>query len=303
MNKIRTTEPRVIWNIKCKLGEGTLWVKEHNSIYFVDIKKKKICILNIKNNKKKQIKVNKEVGFLAHVKKNIFILGLQGEIRIQNLKSKKIIKSIFTEPNIKLNRTNDGKTDPAGNLWFGTMDNLERKIEKGSLYKLDKNLILTKVDKNYRITNGPAFLDQYNFYHTDSSKRKIYKIKINKHNQIIDKKIFKTFSDKEGVPDGMTLDKNKNLWVAHYHGACISVFNNKAKLIHRIQFPAKNITNCTFGGKNNNELFVTSATKGMNSAELRKYRYSGSLFSVKTNSKGILQKKFVLSDEKKRSLL
>ncbi len=303
MNKIRTTEPRVIWNIKCKLGEGTLWVKEHNSIYFVDIKKKKICILNIKNNKKKQIKVNKEVGFLAHVKKNIFILGLQGEIRIQNLKSKKILKSIFTEPNIKLNRTNDGKTDSAGNLWFGTMDNLERKIEKGSLYKLDKNLKLTKVDKNYRITNGPAFLDQYNFYHTDSSKKKIYKIKINKNNKIVSKKIFKTFSDKEGVPDGMTLDKNKNLWVAHYHGACISVFNNKAKLIHRIQFPAKNITNCTFGGKNNNELFVTSATKGMNSAELRKYRYSGSLFSVKTNSKGILQKKFVLSDEKKRSLL
>ena len=303
MNKIRTTEPRVIWNIKCKLGEGTLWVKEHNSIYFVDIKKKKICILNIKNNKKKQIKVNKEVGFLAHVKKNIFILGLQGEIRIQNLKSKKILKSIFTEPNIKLNRTNDGKTDSAGNLWFGTMDNLERKIEKGSLYKLDKNLILTKVDKNYRITNGPAFLDQYNFYHTDSSKKKIYKIKINKNNKIVNKKIFKSFSDKEGVPDGMTLDKNKNLWVAHYHGACISVFNNKAKLIHRIQFPAKNITNCTFGGKNNNELFVTSATKGMNSAELRKYRYSGSLFSVKTNSKGILQKKFVLSDEKKRSLL
>jgi sugar lactone lactonase YvrE len=243
------------------------------------------------------------VGFLAHVKKNIFILGLQGEIRIQNLKSKKILKSIFTEPNIKLNRTNDGKTDSAGNLWFGTMDNLERKIEKGSLYKLDKNLILTKVDKNYRITNGPAFLDQYNFYHTDSSKKKIYKIKINKNNKIVSKKIFKTFSDKEGVPDGMTLDKNKNLWVAHYHGACISVFNNKAKLIHRIQFPAKNITNCTFGGKNNNELFVTSATKGMNSAELRKYRYSGSLFSVKTNSKGILQKKFVLSDEKKRSLL
>ena len=49
------------------------------------------------------------------------------------------------------------KQTPAGNLWFGTMDNLERKIEKGSLYKLDKNLLLTKVDKNYRITNGPAF--------------------------------------------------------------------------------------------------------------------------------------------------
>ena len=303
MNKIKTSEPSVIWNSKCKLGEGTLWVKEHNSIYFVDIKKKKICILNIKSNKKKQIKVNKEIGFLAHVKKNIFILGLQGEIRIQNLKSKKIIKSILIEPKIKLNRINDGKTDPAGNLWFGTMDNLERKIEKGSLYKLDKNLSLTKIDKNYRITNGPAFIDKLNFYHTDSSKRKIYKIKINKNNKILDKKIFKKFSNKVGVPDGMTLDNNKNLWVAHYHGACISVFNNKGKLIHKIQFQAKNITNCTFGGTNNSELFVTSATKGMNSADLQKFRYSGSLFSVKTNCKGFLQKKFILADEKKGSLL
>ncbi len=90
MNKIQTSEPKILWKLKCKLGEGTLWVKEHNSIYFVDIKKKQICILNTNNNKKKIFKVNKEIGFLAHVRDNIFILGLQGELRIQNLKSKKI---------------------------------------------------------------------------------------------------------------------------------------------------------------------------------------------------------------------
>ncbi len=73
-------------------------------------------------------------------------------MRIQNIKTKKIIKSIYIEKNLRLNRINDGKTDPAGNLWFGTMDNLERKIEKGSLYKLDKKLMMTKVDSNYRIT-------------------------------------------------------------------------------------------------------------------------------------------------------
>jgi len=55
------------------------------------------------------------------------------------------------------------------------MDNLERKIERGSLYKLDKNLKLSKVDKNYRITNGPAFIDKFNFYHTDSAKKKFTK--------------------------------------------------------------------------------------------------------------------------------
>ena len=303
MNKIKTTEPKPIWKLRCTLGEGTLWVKEHNSIYFVDIKKKKICSLNVKSKKKNIFKVNKEIGFIAHIKDHIFILGLQGELRIQNLKSKKILKSIPVESKIKLNRINDGKTDPAGNLWFGTMDNLERKIEKGSLYKLDKNLKLTRVDKNYRITNGPAFIDKYNFYHTDSPKKIIYKIKINKNNKIIKKKIFKKLSPEEGVPDGMTIDKNKNLWVAHFHGACISVFNKNAKLIHRIQFPAKNITNCAFGGKNNKELYVSTATKGMNKADLRKFRYSGFFFSVKTNSKGILQKKFILSNEEKRSLL
>ena len=303
MNKIKTKEPKPIWKIRCTLGEGTLWVKEHNSIYFVEIKKKKICSLNIKNKKKKILKVNKEVGFIAHIRNNIFILGLQGELRIQNLKSKKVLKSIPIESEIKLNRINDGKTDPAGNLLFGTMDNLERKIEKGSLYKLDKNLKLTRVDKNYRITNGPAFIDQYNFYHTDSPKKTIYKIKINKNNKIISKKIFKKLTSEEGVPDGMTVDKNKNLWVAHFHGACVSVFNSKAKLIHRIHFPAKNITNCAFGGKNNQELYVSTATKGMNKADLQKFRYSGFFFGVKTNSKVVLQKKFILSNEAKRSLL
>ena len=63
MNKIKTTEPKVLWKLRCKLGEGTLWVKEHNSIYFVDIKKKKFFSLNIKNKKKKIYKVNKEIGF------------------------------------------------------------------------------------------------------------------------------------------------------------------------------------------------------------------------------------------------
>ena len=303
MNKIKTSEPKPLWKIKCTLGEGTLWVREHNSIYFVDIKKKKIFSFNVKNKKKKIFKVNKEIGFIAHIKDHTFILGLQGELRIQNLKSKKILKSIEIESNLKFNRINDGKTDPAGNLWFGTMDNLERKIEKGSLYKLDKNLMLTKVDKNYRITNGPAFIDQFNFYHTDSPKKKIYKIKINKKNKIISKKIFIKFAPEDGSPDGMTLDKNKNLWVAHFHGACISVFNNKAKLVHKINFPAKNITNCAFGGKNNSELFITTATKGMSKADIQKFSYSGYLFSVKTNSKGILQKKFSFKNEKKRSLL
>ena len=101
MAKIITSKPEVLWNLKCTLGEGTLWVKEHNSIYFTDIKKKRIHILNLKNKKKETIKVNKEIGFLAHIKNNIFILGLQGELRIVNLKSKKTDLDLNIDSTVK----------------------------------------------------------------------------------------------------------------------------------------------------------------------------------------------------------
>ena len=292
MLKIKTAEPKVVWKSKCILGEGTLRVKDQTFVFLEDIKKKKIHVFNIKSKKRKIIKLNKQIGFLAHIKKNLFILGLERELRIVNLKTKKIIKSIFIESNLSKNRINDGKTDPKGRLWFGTMDNPERSIKKGSLYCLDKNLNLHKIDSNYYITNGPAFLDENNLYHTDSRSKTIYKIKINKNLEILEKKIFIRLNPKDGAPDGMTLDNKKNLWVCHFNGACISIFNKKGKRLHKIDFLAKNITNCTFGGKNNNILFVSSATKSMSKKDYNKFRYSGSLFSVKTNMTGILPKSF-----------
>lgn len=293
--KIITSKPECVWKLKSLLGEGTLWVKSLNSIFFVDIKKKKIFILNTKNRKKKIIKVNKEIGFLSQVKKSIFILGLKGELRIVDLKTKKKIKSIIVEKDKPLNRLNDGKTDPRGRLWFGSMDNLERNVESGSLYCLDNNFKLTKVDSNYMITNGPAFIDTKNFFHTDSRKKIIYKIKIDNNLNIKRKKIFKKFSRFDGSPDGMTIDKLKNLWVCHFGGACISVFNKKGKKIHKIDLPAKNVTNCTFGGKNNTDLFISTARKSMNKTDLQKFKFSGSLFKVKTNIKGKATRPFKLS--------
>ena len=290
--KIFTSKPECIWKTKALLGEGIVWVKKLNSILFVDIKRKKIFILNTENHKKKIIKVNKEIGFLSHVKKNIFVLGLKGELRIVDLNRKKKIKSIFIEKDKPLNRLNDGKTDPRGRLWFGSMDNLERNIKNGSLYCLDNNLNLTRVDTNYIIANGPAFIDFKNFFHADSRKKIIYKIKIDKGLNIKRKKIFKRFSKNDGSPDGMTIDKFNNLWVCHFGGACISVFNKKGKKIHKIKFPVKNITNCAFGGTKNNYLYITSALKGLKNSDIKKSNLSGCLFRVKTNIKGNICKSY-----------
>ena len=292
---IKTSKPKAIWRAKTLLGEGTLWVPSHNTIYFVDIKKKKILILNIKLNKRKIIKIDKEIGFLAHIKNNIFLLGLKSELRIINIKSKKTLKSIKIENDKPLNRINDGKVDPKGRLWFGTMDNLERKIKIGSLYCLDKELILHKVDTKYYITNGPAFFDSNTFLHTDSVEKIIYKIKINNKYKIIKKSIFIKFYKNDGAPDGMTIDNKKNVWVCHFGGACITVYSSSGKKIHKIHLAAKNITNCVFGGYDNNELFISTALKGMKKSEIKKYPDSGSLLKIKANTKGKNVKFFKVS--------
>ncbi len=292
---INNSKPECIWQNNLLLGEGTLWVKNINSVFLVDIKRKKILIFNNKTKKKKILKIDKEIGFICFIKKNFYILGLKSEIRIINLNKNKTVCSIPIEPNISNNRINDGKIDSVGRLWFGTMDNLEKK-KLGSLYCLDNYLNLHKIDTGYFITNGPAFLDKSNFYHTDSKKKVIYKIKINKNFKIIEKKIFLKFKKSEGSPDGMTTDIRNNLWVCHYHGSKISVYDIKGNKIHQINFPVKNVTNCTFGGVNNRELFVSTARKGMTKKEIKKFPLSGSLFKVRTNLKGKNTKSFKLSN-------
>ena len=288
---IKNSKPKCIWKSKLFLGEGTLWVPKLNSIFLVDIKKKKILTFNTKTNKKKIIKVDKEIGFISHIKRSIFILGLKSELRIVNLKNTQTLHSIKIEPGKPDNRINDGKTDPSGRLWFGTMDNLEKK-RSGSLYCLDSYLKLHKVDSKYFTTNGPAFLDNNNFYHTDSRKRLIYRIKINNKFKIIKKTIFLRFNEIDGSPDGMTTDIENNLWICHYRGSRMSVYDLMGNKIHKIKIPAKNITNCTFGGSSNNELFISTARKGMKPKEIKKYPLSGNLFKIKVNLKGKKTKSF-----------
>ena len=216
------------------------------------------------------------------LKKNVFILGLKSELRIVNLDKLKTIYSINIEPNHPNNRINDGKVDPVGRLWFGTMDNFEKQ-QIGSLYCFDRHLNLHKIDSKYFTPNGPAFLNKNNFYHTDSKKKIIYK------------KIFIKFDKKEGSPDGMTTDIKNNLWVCHYYAAKITVYDLRGNRIHEINLPAKNITNCTFGGINNNELYISTALKGMKKKEIKKYPLSGSMFKIKTNQKGKSPKSFIMS--------
>ena len=86
---INNLKPECVWQNNLLLGEGTLCVKKLNSIFFVDVKRKKILIFNYKTKKKNVFKIDKEIGFICFIKKNFYMLGLKSEIRIVNLSQKR----------------------------------------------------------------------------------------------------------------------------------------------------------------------------------------------------------------------
>nr|XP_022318415.1 regucalcin-like isoform X3 [Crassostrea virginica] len=85
-----------------------------------------------------------------------------------------------------------------------------------------------------------------------------------------------------GYPDGMTFDTKGNIWVAHFLSKKVMCHDPKTgEVLQSIEFPAKRITSCCFGGKNLDELYVTSTDYEVPEEEMKEYPLSGSLFRVK----------------------
>ena len=91
-----------------------------------------------------------------------------------------------------------------------------------------------------------------------------------------------------GMPDGMAIDSEGMLWVAHYGGSCVSRWNpNTAQLLLKIDLPVTQVTACAFGGPNLDILFITSAAQELDAAELARQPLAGGLFSIKTPYQGV----------------
>ena len=91
---IKNSKPICVWKNSSLLGEGTLWIPILNSILFVDIKKNKIFILNTRSKKKKIIKTDKKIGFVSHVKKNVFgpvLFLIIGQLILSPYSSKRLL--------------------------------------------------------------------------------------------------------------------------------------------------------------------------------------------------------------------
>ena len=282
-----------VWQINAELGEGPLWVNHENSLYWVDIRRRQVHRLNITSGERQSWTFPVAVTSLAMRQAGGFVGTSPDGFVVVNFETQTVEPIALPEAHLPNNRFNDGKVDGNGRFWAGTM-NKQEKEASGTLYRLDPDLTLHTMDSDYIITNGPAFsVDGRTMYHNDSVRGFVYAFALHEDGTLGGKRPFQKLTfNINGAPDGMTVDSENCLWLAHYGGARLTRFAPTGEILEEVPLPVPNVTSCTFGGPELDTLYITTASQNMSPAELEKYPLAGSLFAYKPGVKGLPTPKF-----------
>lgn len=270
---------RCVWNVGALLGEGPVWDARDGTVWFVDIETPAIHRYRLADEGHRSWTPPFRVtalwpraagGFVAHSERGFLIADpVAGRYELFH----------DTEPQLPGNRSNDGKIDPAGRFWSGTMD--DAKLEaSGALYRLDRDRRVHRIDDGYRITNGPAFSpDGRIMYHTDTIARTVYAFDVADDGGVSNKRIFLKFGDETvGNPDGMNVDSEGGLWIAFWGGWVVRRYAPDGHLIEERRIPAAQVTSMVFAGERLDRMFVTSAAVGLE--RTGEHAFAGGLFEV-----------------------
>lgn len=275
----------LIYAAQADLGESPAWDAKTDTLYWVDIVKKQVFFHHPDGDG--CIHLDVTPGCLAPCRDGTLILAASASlISLEPATGKTTMLISVNEPTN--NRFNDGKCDPAGRFLAGTMD-MDEKQASGALYSFDGKTVTCLLDE-IKISNGLAWSpDRKTLYYIDTPTREVKAYDYNlATGQIAEPRTAITVPATLGWPDGMTSDMRGNLWIAMWGGAQITRWDPRAgELLERIPVPAKNVTSCVFGGKNLNELFITSARFGLNESDLTANRHSGGLMRINTKTRGM----------------
>ena len=263
------------------LGEGTIWSARDDAVYWVDILAPALNRLSLKDGAVERWAMPEPLGWVAERAGGGFIGGFKSGFAEISLDPLTITPIGDPEPDLPGNRMNDGKADAQGQIWCGTMDMAEES-DSGSLYRLTPDLVWQQMDTGYRVPNGPAFSPCGNWlYHSDTARRIMYRF-ARTADGIADRQPFISFTDADGYPDGMTVDADGHIWVAHWGGGRISRFTPDGRLDRAIALPARQVTNICFAGPDLDRMFVSSAAIGLDATP-----YDGGLFEVDCGVRGL----------------
>lgn len=280
----------VLANFRANLGEGPCWVAREHALYWIDI------------NTPRLFRWSEAEGASVHeLSENLcsivprtgggYIGGAyRGFVAIS---PDYMISPIANpEPDLPENRFNDAKVDREGRLWAGTMDRHEQQAS-GSLYRMDADLRWTRIDTGYRVTNGPAFsIDGRTMYHTDSAVQQVYAFDLDVDGNPGARRLFLQFKHEDGYPDGMTVDAENCLWIAFWDGWCVRRFSPQGDLLAEIAVPVQKPTSVSFGGRDLDRLFISSASRDLTEAELAAQSGAGGLHAFYPGVRGLAENPF-----------
>ena len=281
-------KPELIFDTKSHLGEGPVWDARTQTLYWVDIFAKRVYAgLDL------LAELDGYVGCVAPRQSGGLIAAFGGDggrlcfagLEADSAKSA-LLATLADEPSS--NRFNDGKCDPRGRFLAGTM-NLNETDPTGSLYSFDGKAI-TKLLSNVTISNGMTWSpDSRTFYYIDTPTREVRAFDYDlETGAIATPRVAVYVPETLGWPDGMTSDMQGNLWIAMWGGAQVTKWNpNTGGLLEQIHIPAMNVSSCVFGGRYMNELYLTSARKGLDEAVLKQYPLTGGVFRLETKVEGM----------------
>lgn len=278
----------LLYKSDCYLAEGPMWHAERKSFFWVDIDGKAFYEYKMQSGEVRSWQLQQRVSLIIRSKDAKLILGTEFGLASFDLQTNELQLLVEIEKDILTNRSNDGACDAAGRLWMGTMAR-DFTPGAGSLYCIDKNFSVTKKLDNLSIPNGLVWSpDNKRMYFIDTPTLCVrsFLFDVEKAELQFEKVVIEIEQDL-GMPDGMTMDEEGMLWIAHWNGFGVYRWNPlNGKLLDKIAVPVPQVSSCTFGGDNMDLLFITTARENMTDADLFKYPDSGNVFIAETNVKG-----------------
>jgi sugar lactone lactonase YvrE len=276
-----------ICSAKAELGEGPIWVPKDQALWFVDIAGRTLHRYRPDSAHHTLWTAPDKVSFVLPMAGKGFLVALGRAIHHFNPLSGAFRHVAGVELHLVDNRINDACVSPQGELWFGSMHDLETDAS-GALYRLDREGRITTLDHGYVVSNGPAFSPNgHIFYHTDSFRRTVYAFDCGPDGQLSKKRILIQLEESAGFPDGTSIDAEGCLWIALWGGWAVRRYSPSGALLECLAFPCANVTKLAFGGADYRTAFVTTAWRGLSATERAAQPTAGDLFSFRTEVPGL----------------
>jgi xylono-1,5-lactonase len=279
-----------------RLGESIIWHVARQCFFWVDLLDPALFCHDPATGKteKQDFTLPPPIGSIAATTNpDVLVLAHRGGLSLLDLRSMAFTPYCDPERGRDSIIYNDIKVDRWGRLWVGTSH--EKELEsRGALWCVESRSRWALADSGFAISNGPAFSpDGRTLYFNDSVGRTTLAYDLSpEHLAVRNRRTLIKHVDNDGLPDGVTVDANGDIWTAQWAGSAVLRFDSDGKLKDRISVPSVHVTTLCFGGHDLDQIRVTTATDGAMASSLRDLPLSGGLFKLEGAGVGVAEPLF-----------